>query len=124
MLLKLKSDRGFRDFIKGSKSGLMIGLVILFGLILILIGSFEGEKTAEGEEERLSQVCSMIDGVGECRAMIHYDDSDRVYSVILLCQGAESVSVRRDLTEAVCSLYGIGANRVEIFSLNQEYAEK
>ncbi len=68
-------------------------------------------------------MCSMIDGVGECRVMINYGDNE-VTAVLILCEGAESVKVRRDLTEAVCSFYGIGANRVEIFSLNEEYAEK
>ena len=65
----------------------------------------------------------MIDGVGECRVMMTYRDregEDSVYAVTILCDGAGSVNVRRDLTEMVCSLYGIGRNRVEIFLLNEK----
>ena len=65
-------------------------------------------------------MCSLIDGVGECRVMITYypDDESRVYAVLVLCDGAESVYVREKITSTLCSLYGIGAHRVKICRLN------
>ena len=120
----MKSDKSFRDFVKESKSILIIGVLIFCGLLFILIGSFEKQEKSLDEEDRLAEMCSMIDGVGECRVMITYEDESRVSAVLILCSGAESVVVRSNLTEAVCALYGIGSNRVEIFSLNEEYADK
>ena len=49
--------------------------------------------------------------------MITYDGDDEVFAVAILCQGADDIRVQRDLTSLISSLYGIGAHRVEILSL-------
>ena len=62
-----------------------------------------------------------MEGVGECRVMMtYYPDSneERVYAVLVLCEGAESPDVRERITSLCCSLYGIGSHRVEIQKLN------
>jgi hypothetical protein len=45
--------------------------------------------------------------------MISYRDGE-VFAVAILCEGAESPRVQKKLTELVCSMYGIGSNRVTI----------
>ena len=45
--------------------------------------------------------------------MISYREGE-VFAVAILCEGAESPKVRQKLTELVCSIYGIGSNRVTI----------
>ena len=110
--MKLKSDSGLLELFR-SKSSVKIGLLLLLGLSLILLGSLSGEKNKEsatvGEEERAAELCSFIEGVGECR----------VYAVAVLCDGAESAEVRSDIVELICSLYGIGAHRVKVLQLNE-----
>ena len=101
------------------KPQIKVGLVLLLGLLLILLSSLGGEdtETVVGEEERLMQICSMIDGVGDCRVMMTYrgeGDDRAVYAVLIVCEGADSQVVREKITESLCSLYGIGAHRVEI----------
>ncbi len=123
----MKSDRGFREFLSADgRTSKLIGL-ILVGLILIIIGSLAGRsgnmtESVVGAEERVGQMCSMMEGVGECRVMMTYrpdSDGEEVYAVLVLCDGADSVAVREKLTSLFTSLYGIGSHRVEIQRLNK-----
>ena len=47
-------------------------------------------------------------------------ETDEVFSVAVICEGADDVSVRARLTELITSLYGIGANRVSIVKLEKQ----
>ena len=100
-----------------------IGLMVI-GIALIFIGSLS-TRTADNttvnntDEDRVAEMCSMIDGVGECRVMMTYTD-DEVFAVLVVCDGAESVFVREKITSLFTSLYGIGSNRVEIQQLNKK----
>lgn len=122
-MLKLKSDSNLIEQLKGSKSSLwLIGLLAL-GVVFILLGSgVEVTQPTVDEEARVSEMCSLMDGVGECRVMMTYspDDDSRVYAVLVLCDGADSVTVREKITSLFCSLYGIGSHRVEIQRLNKQ----
>ncbi len=122
-MFRLKSDSRFFDFFTKGGSSLRMGVIILLGVILLLLGSGVGREVKEesqSTEERTAEMCAMMDGVGECRVMMtYYPESDRVYAVLVLCDGAESATVRERITSSLCSLYGIGANRVEIQRLNR-----
>ena len=101
------------------KPQLKVGALLTLGLIFIFLSTFGGKEVTEakGEEERLTEICSMIEGVGDCRVMMTYrgeGDERTVYAVLIVCEGGESVFVRERITDVLCSLYGIGANRVEI----------
>ncbi len=124
MRLRLNLAKGFREFLSADGKGMKLALVILLGLTLILIGSFENSSSALKEsekstEERLAETCSMMEGVGECHVTLSYSSDDRVYAVLVLCDGAESPQVRERITDVFRSLYGIGSNRVEIQKLNK-----
>lgn len=123
--MKSSSDRGIRDFLSGDKAATrLVGLVVI-GLALILLAAFipsNGGSTeaAGGEEGRLCQVLSSMDGVGECVVMLTYDADGGVYAAAVLCEGAESLAVRQGVISLVTSLYGIGSNRVEICPLSNK----
>ena len=119
-----------RSFLeKGSKlfssltPQIKIGIFLFLGLTLILVSGIDTNKMVEqkSEEDRAAEMCSLIDGVGECRVMMTYKDTDEreVYAVLILCEGGESVEVREKITSMFCALYGIGAHRVEIERLSQ-----
>ena len=131
--LKLKSvkscEKGFVAYLKGHKKLLLTATVLIFGLALIFIGGGTDESKAsdlEGEERieaRLEELCSSIEGVGECKVMVKcrtegksYSSSGEVVveSVVILCRGAKNDRIRKELTDLAVSLYGIGANRVKI----------
>lgn len=121
---KLKSVGEIREFLFGEGNRIWLVGLMLLGLILILIGNEQtGEKIAvtQTEEMRATEMCAMMDGVGDCRVMMTYrPDSDEVYAVLVLCDGAESVAVRERITSLFTSLYGIGSHRVEIEKLNKD----
>ena len=121
---KLKSVGEIREFLFGEGNRIWLVGLMLLGLILILIGNEQtGEKIAvtQTEEMRATEMCAMMDGVGDCRVMMTYrPDSDEVYAVLVLCDGAESASVRERITSLFTSLYGIGSHRVEIEKLNKD----
>lgn len=121
--LKLKSDSSFLEFLSRGRSALVVALLAV-GLGLILLGGIGNtEKAAEvaGAEQRAAEMCALMDGVGECRVMMTFypEDEGRVYGVLVLCEGAESVAVRDRITSLFCSLYGIGAHRVQIQKLKK-----
>ena len=123
MRLRLNLAKGFREFLSADGKGMKLALVILLGLTLILIGSFGSssalKESEKSTEERLAETCSMMEGVGECHVTLSYSSDDKVYAVLVLCEGAESPQVRERITDVFRSLYGIGSNRVEIQKLNK-----
>ena len=120
---KLKSVGEIREFLLGDNNRIWLVSLMILGLILILIGNNSTDKAAvtQTEEMRVSEMCAMMDGVGECRVMMTYrPDSTEVYAVLVLCDGAESVMVRERITSLFTSLYGIGSHRIEIEKLIKE----
>ena len=109
-------------FLSSIDPRLKIGLVLLIGILLILLSGLGGEKAAEpsGEEERVAEICSLMEGVGECRVMMTYrGESEEVYAVMVLCEGGESPKVREKIISMLSSLYGIGSHRIEIQRLSR-----
>ena len=106
----------FFEFLKTKRASPMLLLPIL-ALSLLLIGG-TGQKTEAPKdlEEKTAELCSQVSGVGECRVMITYRD-DEVFAVAVLCDGADNIEVKHNLVSLISSLYGIGAHRVEILSL-------
>lgn len=124
---KTRSHRhGVADFIKGNKRLLLALLAAALGLILIAASfSSASDKEAGGDEleKQLAEMCSSLSGVGSCRVMVTYRVSESRYgssgtktveSVAVVCKGADKVGVRRELTDMLSALYGIGANRIHI----------
>ena len=127
-MLKLNwVKEGIVGFFKKNKSAAWAILIALVGLALVVagtvgVGRSKSTPSADdiGEEERLTELCSEIEGVGECHVMITLSsDSKRVESAAIVCQGADSVTVRHGLVELITSLYGIGSNRVSISKMKK-----
>lgn len=83
-------------------------------------------------EEELSDMCRSVKGVGKCYVMITFlrgeentykgsllieSKPPRVLGVSIVCQGADSNNVRASLTEMICALFDIGANRVAVLKM-------
>lgn len=121
----MRSDKLFSDFIKRGSVSKKIVLGAVGILLIILSFAFASGKDAEpsvSEEDRLASLCSEISGAGECYAFITYKEDGGyfssgeayVYSVAVVCDGAESARVRSEIKELVSSLYGIGTNRIAV----------
>ena len=118
--MKLKSDRGFLDFLRSGGLGVKLGALLICGALFILLGSFgtSEKKTEMSDEERVSAMCSLAEGVGRCEVMLSYDSEGRVVAALVLCEGANSVAVRERVVSMVSSLYGIGTHRIEVVKIS------
>ncbi len=116
--MKLKSDSKFLEFLKGKKS-LGIVLVALVGAVLIFISGSKEVAHSEESLSDLSRLCSSVEGVGECRAVINYGDDGEVVAVAVLCEGAQSDEVRLKLYKLISSLYGLGYNRISVLKISE-----
>lgn len=117
-------------------------VILIIGIVIIMLSAiFENKndkssRSAEnyiGEEERLSEILSEINGAGSVSVMISYEVGDSSQSsigrslsdtqmcekprgVIVVADGASSPSVRNSLKEAATAVTGVGANRVCVYS--------
>lgn len=112
----MRSDKSFREFLKSAPT---LGAVIIalgLGLLLVFISPSVGVE--QSEEEELTEICASLEGVGRCRAVINYTESGEVFSVAVLCDGAENLIVKERIVQLVSSLYGIGANRIAVLKID------
>ena len=114
--MKFPFDKSFFEFLRTKRASPMLLLPILALSLLLLGGTGQKTEAPKDLEERTAELCSQVSGVGECRVMITYRD-DEVFAVAVLCDGADNIEVKHNLTSLISSLYGIGAHRVEILSL-------
>ena len=92
-------------------------VVAAVGLALLLwpsggagSGASDGPAT---EEARLGTLLSRMEGVGQTQVLLSENGA------AVVCQGADSASVRLDITEAIRCYTGLGADKVVIFKMNE-----
>lgn len=116
-------DKRIFGYFKGKKEMTLILIALALGLMLIFFGTREdvsGEDASPGLEESIAKACSGVEGVGECAVYLYYSEAssrseaDKVESVLVICEGADSDDVKLRLTEMLSSFFGIGTNRVRI----------
>ena len=119
-------------------------LLIALGLMLV---AFSAVSSSENEgsggaglaeykaelEERLAELCSSVRGVGKCKVMITFERGEentykgsslieskppKVMGVSVICRGADSDDVRRELTTMISALFDIGSNRRSVLKLH------
>ena len=86
-------------------------LILVLGVILMLLptGSAKSEE-AEGNE-RIQQMLSSVEGVGEAQVIISEN------GVVVVCRGAENAAVRLDIIRAISAYTGFGSDRITILKL-------
>ena len=121
-------------------------IFLIIGVVLLFISSSTGKRAesvgSESEslteykkqlESEIASLCSDVDGVGKCRVFITFERGEqneykgsqvietrppRILGITVICRGAESDTVRRELTDMLTALFGIGSNRVAVLKLN------
>lgn len=115
------SLRGVFEYIKKDKRVILCALLLLVGFLLLIIGSLGDDGSvdaaAKSDEEKIKELCASVDGVGECYVTLNYE-GECVESIVVLCEGGASVSVRKRLSDILVTLYGIGYNRVRVDRLS------
>lgn len=147
-MLPLNSDSAFVSFLKKTKGVWKAALCVVVACVLLFAArqSTAGTKTQEtvssdssesytaALEAHVADVCSSVRGVGKCRIMITLERGEeklyqgstvrtstppRVQAVTVICEGADSDEVRRNLTVMLSSMFDIGTNRVCILRLKK-----
>lgn len=123
MRFKLKSDKSFFAFLQKGGAARILPL-LLVGILLFLVGSgfFSKSEEAEApatlsEEERLAEAIADVEGVGRCKVMTTEGAGGEIVAAVVLCDGADSPTVRLRLTELISSLYGIRSSRIAILKM-------
>ena len=128
MRCRLKLDNRFWKYIKNKKDITGIAVVLALGLLLIFLGgksTTSNNESDPGMEERIATACSDVEGVGACSVFVYYsptntkEKEDNVESIIVICEGADSLEVRMRLTKMLSSFFGIGSNRVRIEKMKE-----
>ena len=121
--LSLISNNAFLKRITEKKETVWLLLLLILAVVFIVIGSSVNDgadAVDDSYESRVADICNSIEGVGKCRVLIYYTEPSSRYSdqkvegIVVVCEGGGSVEVRRRLTEALSSFFGIGSNRVII----------
>ncbi len=138
--------KGFLKVIRENKNALKIAVLVGLGLFLIIFSSAVSdgktkeekreitlEEYKEGLEAELASLCADVSGVGKCRVFITFERGaqdtykgsyvietkpPKVAGVTVICRGGANDSVRAELTDMICALFGVGSNRVAILKLN------
>ena len=131
-------------FLKKNKRGVIIIALLVLGALLLFgssgrggTGDDTGEMTLDeykaALEAELASICSDVRGVGACRVFVTFERGEqnsykgsvlieskppKVQGVTVVCRGADTARVRSEITEMICALFGIGANRVAVLKLN------
>ena len=72
----------------------------------------------DAEEARLSSLLEAMEGVGRAEVLLSESGA------AVVCQGADSVTVRLNVTEAMRCYTGLGADRIVIFKMNESWREQ
>lgn len=136
-----------KEYIKGDKR---IKLILVLGIAVIILIALSGlgEKksvaapTASASElslyekkleERLSDILSEIEGVGNIKVMVTLDTSEEseygkskdmllsvkapsVRGVIVVCDGGDNIIVKEKVTSAVSGVFGISTTRISVIN--------
>lgn len=138
-ILSLKE---IRELFKSEKS---IKIILIVGAAIIIVVALSGisgssdnsgsteafnyRKQAEYEaalEERLTNILSGIEGIGNLKIMITLDSSEQnhkepeytkspeIRGVIVVCDGGDSIIIREKVISAVSGAFGISTTRVSV----------
>ena len=133
-------------YVKENKRIITIASFALLGIFLVLLSSSMNKEENGAAEKALSlaeykesleaeieSLCTEVSGVGRCRLFITFERGEqssykgstvtetkppKVLGVTVICEGGESDSVKRELSEMICALFDVGYNRVAILKLN------
>lgn len=75
-------------------------------------------ESGSSEEARLAALLSAMEGVGRSEVLLSENGA------AVVCQGADSGTVRLHITEAMRCYTGLGADKIVIFKMNESWREQ
>ena len=113
----------FRDILQKNNKWLIL---LILGILLVVIAmpvtktdTEESEQYALEEEMRLKNILEQMEGVGEAKIMITYQDSKTVEGVVVIADGAGNPSIAKNITDVVQALFDVDSHRIKVIKGNQ-----
>lgn len=122
--------------IKGIKHIKIIICVLIAAIIMLIYGSLTTGKNSAADtkseptgsadvktvsysesEEKLADILSRIEGIGQTKVMISYSDNDAVCGVIVVAEGADNPLAEWKIRHAVQTALKIDYHSVEVYSM-------
>ena len=130
-----------KSFFKDNKKKLIPILFAVIGVLLLICPMLKdkGSDIALSDykrelESELEDVLSKVDGVGRCCVTLTFAEGEsaeykgskvistsppRVMGVSVVCEGGGSAEVSERISELLCALFDIGANRVSVLKMKK-----
>ena len=101
-----------------------VTILLILGVAIFLLSTIKvndseyvfNQNYVTSLEKRIESILTSIENAGECDVMINCivdnNDSLSVTGAVITCKGGNIPRVKESVTDAVCSLLGIGANNV------------
>lgn len=115
----------FSVLVKGLKNNKYVLMVLALALVLMLLpsGKKSGSQPSQGSElessgipldtesSRIAEFLSSMEGVGEAEVLLSTEGA------VVICQGAESSTVRLCVTNAVSVYTGLGSDKIRVIKM-------
>lgn len=101
-------------------------ILLLVGILLVVIaiptksgteekGIGDSKKWSATEtEQRLENILSQMQGIGEVHVMITYRDENVVEGVVVVAEGGEQAVVVQKITEVVRALFDVDSHKIKV----------
>lgn len=111
--------RTFR--LKLNKNNILI--LLLVGILLVVIAIPTSENQCETEygteiEIRLENILEKMEGVGEVKVMVTYQDNDEVEGIAVIADGGGDSVIVKNITEVVQALFDVESHKIKVIKAN------
>ena len=106
-------------------------ILLLVGILLVVIaiptksgteeksvGDLKEWSTSE-TEQRLENILSQMQGIGEVHVMITYRQENEVEGVVVVAEGGEQGVTVQKITEVVRALFDVDSHKIKVIKGNQ-----
>jgi stage III sporulation protein AG len=101
-------------------------ILLLIGILLVVIAIPTKSETEEKSvvdskewstsetEQRLENILSQMQGIGEVHAMITYKQDNQVEGVVVVAEGGEQGVIVQKITEVVRALFDVDSHKIKV----------
>lgn len=122
--MNLNFFKDFKNLTKNKNNGL-IAVILIIGAILIFMsgGSESVSYENKNEEQRLEEILSDIESVGEVSVMITYyeeekysgSEKNKAKGAVVVASGCRNDGVKSAISDAVCAALDLPAHKVCVY---------
>ncbi len=91
-------------------------VLVLVGIVCVILAAVPGNdgNNFSNVEKRLKTTLEMAEGVGEVDVMLTFDENKKVEGAIIVAEGAENTSVKKNLHDSAVAVLNLPDYKVKI----------